>query len=120
MTINNEPQDATIDTPVEGEREASQSQLVPTLLFMTGLVIVVSVIMSLLMAANAASHPYTGTGTIKSHTPWGSAQCNITVVEENGAEHTYKRMGGMPYCSGIEDGSQVEIKDGTIEKITAP
>lgn len=81
----------------------------------------IGLLINLLNVAAASTHPYTGTGIVKSHAPWGSNQCNITVVEDNGgAEHEYSRMvGGLPYCGDVHDGDKIEIKDGVVRSVSA-
>lgn len=73
-----------------------------------------------LSAFSSSLHSYTGTGTIKSHLPFGNTSCKIVVEEDGGGEYSYLKAGGIFACNPIKDGSKVEIENGQIVKITAP
>lgn len=109
------PVDTVEGTPSNSDQPSMKS-------VMLTLVIVVIAAGALVLGMNtmnAAAHPYTGSGVVKSHTPWGSALCQITVIESDGNEHLYKKTGGLPYCQGVEDGAKVEVEAGLITSITA-
>lgn len=119
MANENEPV-AALDGVRDDSSDAPESSAWSGVLSFIGLFFVLGIIMVTLMTLNASAHPYSGTGVVKSHTPWGSAMCNITVNESTGGEHTYQRTGGLPYCAGVVDGSTVIVESGVIKSITAP
>lgn len=103
--------------------EDAQSKAAGTAGFLFIMIPVFAVLLLVLAGTNAltaAAHPYTGSGVIISHVPFGTAICTITVKESNGSEYTYQKGGGITTCNPLKDGSKVTIKDGTIMTITAP
>jgi len=106
--------DTAKDAPSSNKTDAKA-----TVVAFVVVIIGIAIFMLALTTVSAADHPYTGSGTVKSHMPWGSAMCQITVTESNGNDHLYQRTGGLPFCQGVEDGAKVTINSGTITSITA-